>query len=213
MRRTRIGVALLGTALLLSGCAADATEGAQPGGTKSPPIADETPGAVEPGAATDAGVTPAETSTGAAVAAEGSSVLAVVADDPQFSTFVQVVEAAGLEQTLGLPGPLTVFAPTNEAFASLPPGLLQQLLKPKNKEPLTFIAAYHVVEDEITAGDLDGDVTALSGQTLTLSSSDGGTVNGVAIVQPDVSAGNGVVHGIDGVLIPPDVDPQALLPQ
>jgi uncharacterized surface protein with fasciclin (FAS1) repeats len=177
MRRTRVGAALLGTALLLSGCAADAREGAEPGGTD---------------------------------AADGSTVLEVAANDPQLSTFVQAVEAAGLEQTLALPGPLTVVAPTNEAFEALPEGLLDELLKPANKEPFTFIVTYHVVEDEITSSDFDGDVTALSGQQLELSD---GSVNGAAVVQADVEASNGVVHVIDEVLIPPDVDPQALLDQ
>jgi uncharacterized surface protein with fasciclin (FAS1) repeats len=212
MKPKLVGAAVLGTALLLSGCAADVRDDAQPGGTKSPPIADESPGAVASGAATDAGVTPAESATGAAVATDGT-VVDVLSQDPQLSTFVQLMTAAGLEQTLALPGPLTVFAPTNEAFDALPDGLLQQLLKPKNAEPLAFVAAYHVVEDEITSGDLNGEVTALSGQTLTLSNADGGTVNGVAIVQPDTAGENGVVHVVDEVLIPPDVDPQALLAQ
>jgi uncharacterized surface protein with fasciclin (FAS1) repeats len=177
MRRTRVGAALLGSALLLSGCAADARDGAEAAGTDT---------------------------------AGGSTVLDVAASDPQFSTFVQAVEAAGLEQTLELPGPLTVFAPTNEAFEALPEGLLDELLKPANKEPFTFVVTYHLVEDEITSDDLDGEVTALSGQKLELN---GGSVNGAAVVQADLESSNGVVHAIDEVLIPPDVDPQALLAQ
>jgi uncharacterized surface protein with fasciclin (FAS1) repeats len=212
MRRTRVGAAMLGSALLLSGCAADATDGAEPGGTRGPIIGDER--GAEPGGTRgpiigdDRGAEPGSTD-----AADGSTVLEVAASDPQFSTFVQAVEAAGLEQTIALPGPITVFAPTNEAFEALPDGLLDELLKPANKEPLTFIVSYHVVEDEITSDDLDGEVTALSGQKLELSGAEGGSVNGVAVVQADIESSNGVVHAIDEVLVPPDVDPEALLAQ
>lgn len=196
MTRTFVAAALTTAALLLSGCTADQlSAGAAPGETSSPPAATGTPQRPQ---------------TGSATPDDSGTVLDVAAAD-DLSTFVAAVNAAGLEQTLALPGPLTVFAPTNEAFEALPDGLLEELLKPENKGTLTLVVAYHVVEDEITSADLDGEVTALSGQSLELSSSSGGSVNEAAIVSADAEASNGVVHAIDRVLIPPDVDPEALL--
>jgi uncharacterized surface protein with fasciclin (FAS1) repeats len=185
---------LLTSALLVGGCA-----GGDGGGTAA--------------AGTPAAGTPAATAqadpTGAA-STQGPTVLDVATDEGA-TTFATAVQAAGLEQTLALPGPLTVFAPSDAAFEALPPGLLDALLAPENAEALTLIVAYHVVEDDLRAGDFDGQVTALSGQTLTLSSADGGSVNDVPVLAPDVEASNGTVHVIDSVLLPPDVDPQALL--
>jgi uncharacterized surface protein with fasciclin (FAS1) repeats len=122
------------------------------------------------------------------------------------------VQAAGLVDTLNGAGPFTVFAPTDDAFAALPPGLLDALLLPENKAVLTKILTYHVVPGAVMAADVtDGEVATVEGQTVTLSTVDGVTVNGAKVIQADVAADNGVIHVIDAVILPPDVDPNALL--
>jgi uncharacterized surface protein with fasciclin (FAS1) repeats len=129
-----------------------------------------------------------------------------------FSTLVTAAQAAGLEETLRGEGPFTVFAPTDDAFAALPAGTLDQLLADPTGD-LAGILTYHVVEGEVPAGDvagLDGQpVTTVNGATFTVNVDDGGAVtltdaagNEVAVVQTDVDASNGVIHVIDGVLLP-----------
>ena len=129
-----------------------------------------------------------------------------------FGTLVTAVSAAGLVDTLNGEGPFTVFAPTDEAFAALPPGVLDALLLPENKDTLTKILTYHVVPGQVLAADVtDGDVATVEGQTVTLSTVDGVTVNGAKVIQADVVGSNGVIHAIDAVILPPDVDPTELL--
>jgi uncharacterized surface protein with fasciclin (FAS1) repeats len=109
-------------------------------------------------------------------------------------------------------GPFTVFAPTDAAFAALPAGVLDALLLPENKEVLVKILTYHVVPASVLAADVtDGDVATVEGQTVKLSTADGVTVNGAKVVTPDVMASNGVIHAIDAVLVPADVDVAALV--
>lgn len=129
-----------------------------------------------------------------------------------FATLVAAVEAAGLVDTLNSAGPFTVFAPTDEAFAALPAGVLDALLLPENKETLAKILTYHVVAAMVMSSDVtDGDVATVEGQKIKLSTMGGVTVNGATVVIPDVSASNGVIHAIDAVILPPDVDVAALL--
>lgn len=129
-----------------------------------------------------------------------------------FATLVAAVEAAGLVDTLNSAGPFTVFAPTDEAFAALPEGVLAALLLPENKETLAKILTYHVVAAMVMSSDVtDGDVATVEGQKIKLSTMGGVTVNGATVVIPDVSASNGVIHAIDAVILPPDVDVAALL--
>lgn len=156
--------------------------------------------------------TPAETEP----AAEGADAMAetvidvAVAND--FTTLVAAVEAAGLVETLSGEGPFTVFAPTNEAFAALPDGLLDALLLPENKDALTEILTYHVVSGKVLSTDLaSGEVTTVQGEDVTVVVDDGVTVEGANVVVADVEAGNGVVHVIDAVIVPPSIDPAALL--
>jgi len=119
------------------------------------------------------------------------------------STLVQAVIAADLVETLSGDGPFTVFAPTNEAFAALPEGTLDDLLKPENKDQLVKILTYHVVSGTVLSSDLaDGDVPTLEGDTVKVMV-DPITINGAGVVTPDVLATNGVVHVIDQVLLPP----------
>ena len=156
---------------------------------------------------------PAETavSSPAASAMADGTVVEVAAGNPDFSTLVAAVQAADLTETLNAEGPYTVFAPTNEAFEALPAGTVEKLLKPANKDALTKILTYHVVAgEEIMAADITaGKVATVEGQKLDITTDDGVQVNGVTVVTADVDASNGVIHAIDGVLIPPDVDPAA----
>ena len=129
-----------------------------------------------------------------------------------FSTLVDALTAADLVTTLSGEGPFTVFAPTDEAFAALPAGLLDALLLPENKATLVKILTYHVVSGKVLAADVtDGDVPTVEGQNVKLSTMGGVTVNGAAVVTADVMASNGVIHAIDAVILPPDVDPSTLL--
>ena len=129
-----------------------------------------------------------------------------------FSTLVAAVTAADLVETLSGEGPFTVFAPTDEAFAALPAGVLDALLLPENKALLTQILTYHVVPGKVMAADVtDGDVATVEGQTVALSTAAGVTVNGATVVSADVPASNGVIHAIDAVILPPGVDVAALI--
>ena len=124
-----------------------------------------------------------------------------------FTTLVAAVTAADLVETLSGTGPFTVFAPTDEAFAALPAGVLDALLLPENKAVLAQILTYHVVSGMVMAADVtDSDVATVEGQTVKLSTMGGVTVNGAKVVAPDVMASNGVIHAIDAVILPPGVD-------
>jgi len=124
-----------------------------------------------------------------------------------FSTLVAAVTAADLVETLSGEGPFTVFAPTDDAFAALPAGVLDALLLPENKALLVQILTYHVVSGMVMAADVtDGDVATVEGQSVTLSTMNGVTVNGAMVVTADVAASNGVIHAIDAVILPPGVD-------
>jgi uncharacterized surface protein with fasciclin (FAS1) repeats len=122
-----------------------------------------------------------------------------------FNTLAAALKAAGLVEALKGPGPFTVFAPTDEAFAKLPPGTLENLLKPENKDELKKILVYHVVAGRVTAKDvvkLDSAKT-LGGGTVTIHAADSGvTVNNAHVTKTDIAASNGVIHVIDTVLLP-----------
>ena len=147
-----------------------------------------------------------------APATEGpGDIVAVASEAGSFSTLVAAVEAAGLVETLQGDGPFTVFAPTDDAFAALPAGLVDKLLLPENKELLAKILTYHVVSGKVMAADvMAGEVATVEGQNITLGTEGGVTVNGANVVSADVMASNGVIHVIDAVILPPDVDPSAL---
>jgi uncharacterized surface protein with fasciclin (FAS1) repeats len=140
---------------------------------------------------------------------EAGTIVEVAAGNESFSTLVQAIEAAGLAETLSAEGPYTVFAPTNEAFEALPEGTLDQLLQPENQETLTQVLTYHVVPQELPAAEVvSGDVDTVAGPPLTVNVDDATgnvTVNEAMVIQADVQASNGVIHAIDQVLLPPDV--------
>lgn len=122
-----------------------------------------------------------------------------------FKTLVAVVQAAGLEETLRGAGPFTVFAPTDAAFAALPAGTVEDLLKPENKDKLVAILTYHVVAGKVMSTDLVEGMKAktVNGAELTITLDGGAKVNGTTISTPDVEASNGVIHVVDAVLMPP----------
>ncbi|WP_299152342.1 fasciclin domain-containing protein [uncultured Tateyamaria sp.] len=122
-----------------------------------------------------------------------------------FTTLVAAVQAAGLVDTLKSPGPFTVFAPTDEAFAALPAGTVENLLKPENKDQLTAILTYHVVPGQTLAADLAGQrlsVATVNGANLHIDGRNGVKVENANVIQADVLASNGVIHVIDKVLLP-----------
>ena len=124
----------------------------------------------------------------------------------QFNTLVKAVQAAGLVDTLKGPGPFTVFAPTDAAFAKLPPGTLENLLKPENQEKLKAILLYHVVAGDVSSKQLVKlhEAKTVGGQELTIKTVGGQVmVNGATVIKADIMASNGVIHVIDEVLIPP----------
>ena len=121
-----------------------------------------------------------------------------------FKTLAAALKAAGLVDTLKGKGPFTVFAPTDEAFAKLPAGTVETLLKPENKDKLVAILTYHVVAGNVKAADvvkLKSAETVL-GQTLAIDAKDGVKINNAKVVKADIDCGNGVIHVIDTVLLP-----------
>ena len=141
------------------------------------------------------------------MATDVGTIVAVAQGNPEFSTLVTAVTAAGLGEALSGAGPLTVFAPTNAAFEALPAGLLQKLLLPENKEVLTKILTYHVVPAKVMAADVAaGDVNTLEGSAFSITAEGGVKVNASNVTATDVAASNGVIHVIDAVLVPASVD-------
>ena len=122
-----------------------------------------------------------------------------------FKTLAKALDAAGLVQTLKGAGPFTVFAPTDEAFAKLPAGTLDNLLKPEQKAELRRILTYHVVSGKVMAADVVKmrSATAVSGDTITVMARDGKVhVDTATVVKTDIGASNGVIHVIDAVILP-----------
>lgn len=130
----------------------------------------------------------------------------IASGDGSFSTLVEALTEAGLVETLKGAGPFTVFAPTDAAFAKLPSGTVEDLMKPENREQLTQILTYHVVPGAVTSGDIAGqtlDVETVAGIPLSIDATGSGVmVGGASVTTADVMASNGVIHVIDTVLIP-----------
>lgn len=190
---TRYVLLGLGVAVALAGCSRDA-------GIATPTV----PVAANP-------------AVGGAPMLAGRTIAANAAAAPNLSTLVTAVKAAGLVDTLSGPGPFTVFAPTDEAFSRLAPGTVDTLLRPENKAALTRVLTYHVVPGVLTAADLTARVTA-GGGTATLTSVEGDPLtltltqghltltdvggNRSYVETGDVRQSNGVVHVVNGVLVP-----------
>ena len=146
-----------------------------------------------------------------APAEEAQDIVAIASANEDFSTLVAAVAAAGLVEVLQGEGPFTVFAPTNDAFAALPAGLVDKLLLEENKDVLVKILTYHVVSGAVLAADVTaGEVPSVEGQNITVTTEGGVMVNNANVVATDIIASNGVIHVIDAVILPPDVDPSAL---
>jgi uncharacterized surface protein with fasciclin (FAS1) repeats len=140
--------------------------------------------------------------------AAGGNIVALASSSDSFKTLTTALQAAGLGETLSGEGPFTVFAPTDQAFAALPPGTLQELLKPENKQTLVRILTYHVVPGKVLSGDLkSGQVKTVEGRPVTVRVSPDKkvSVNGANVTQADIQASNGVIHAIDQVILPPGV--------
>lgn len=164
-----------------------------------------------------AGSNKKDPSVGGAAMYPNKNIVENAASSPDLSTLVAAVKAAGLVGTLESPGPFTVFAPTNEAFAKLPAGTVDALLKPENKDQLSKVLTYHVVAGKVSAADLVKQINSGGGKA-TLKTVNGedltATLNGKSVVIKDAKGGtstvtiadvyqsNGVVHVVDSVLLP-----------
>lgn len=152
------------------------------------------------------------------VGAQGQTIVDIAAGNADFSTLVSLVQAAGLVDTLKGEGPFTVFAPTNDAFAALPEAVVAYLAA--NPAELTRVLTYHVIPGKVMAADAMGmteptEVTTVEGSPFVVAASEAGvSIDGVNVTATDIEASNGVIHVIDGVLLPPvtlpEVDPLAV---
>lgn len=209
MKHARLPLFAITTLLALAACGRSREEAATPS-AEPQPVATPTPAA-----------TPVTTASNPVVGGAAMSPNATIATNaalaPNLSTLVAAIKAAGLTATLSGPGPFTVFAPSNDAFARLAPGTVDSLMKPENRASLMRLLTYHVVPGTLTLDQLKARVTA-GGGTATLTSVEGDPltvtlannvmtltdVNGNKsyVEVPDVRQSNGVVHLVNGVLVP-----------
>ena len=123
----------------------------------------------------------------------------------KFDTLVAAIKAAGLVDTLKGNGPFTVFAPTDAAFAALPAGTVENLLKPENKEQLIAVLTYHVIPGKVMSGDIAGqdlEVKTVQGSMVEIDATNGVMIDGATVMTADIEASNGVIHVIDRVILP-----------
>ena len=140
-----------------------------------------------------------------AVSAQGKDLVDTAVAAGQFKTLAAALQAAGLVDTLKGKGPFTVFAPTDAAFAKLPKGTVEELLKPENKAKLTAILTYHVVPGKVMAADVMKvkDAKTVQGGSIKVNAGGGKVmVDGATVVKTDIGASNGVIHVVDSVLMP-----------
>ena len=140
------------------------------------------------------------------VRASDADIVDTAASAGSFKTLVAAVKAAGLVDTLKGKGPFTVFAPTDAAFAKLPEGTVETLLKPENKSKLVAVLTYHVLPGKVAAGDIAGkqlSVATVQGSKISVDATKGVKINNANVVTADVTASNGVIHVIDTVIMPP----------
>lgn len=142
--------------------------------------------------------------TPALAAGHAKDIVDTAVEAGSFTTLVAAVQAAGLVDTLKGEGPFTVFAPTDEAFAALPEGTVEELLLPENIDQLTAILTYHVVPGKVMSGDLSNEMMAatVEGTEVTIMTEGGVMVQDANVVTADIEATNGVIHVIDKVIIP-----------
>jgi uncharacterized surface protein with fasciclin (FAS1) repeats len=139
--------------------------------------------------------------------ADGPTIVDIASSSEAFQTLTAALTAADLVEVLQGEGPFTVFAPTDEAFAALPPGTLEMLLEPENRDLLVSILTYHVVPGSVMSTDLEsGMVDSAEGRPIMVEVSDAGVmVNSASVLMADIEASNGVIHVIDQVILPPDM--------
>jgi uncharacterized surface protein with fasciclin (FAS1) repeats len=137
-------------------------------------------------------------------ASASQNIVEVAASAGQFKTLVAAVQAAGLADTLSGPGPFTVFAPTDEAFAKLPKGTVEELLKPENKQKLADILTYHVLPGKVMAADVKTmEAKTVNGANAQVKvAGETVTIDNAKVVKTDIAASNGVIHVIDTVIMP-----------
>lgn len=141
-----------------------------------------------------------------ALPAKAKDIVDTAVSAGQFKTLVAAVKAAGLVDTLKSKGPFTVFAPTDAAFAKLPAGTVESLLKPENKSKLVAILTYHVLPGKVMSGDIAGkklSVATVQGGKVSVNAMSGVMINDAKVVSADIAASNGVIHVIDKVILPP----------
>lgn len=139
------------------------------------------------------------------VAATSGNIVDVASASDSFKTLVSALTEAELAEVLEGEGPFTVFAPTDAAFAALPAGTLEELMKPENRATLVQILKYHVVPGAYASSDLtSGEVPTAAGESVSVEVNEGSVkVNNANVIQPDIPASNGVIHAIDRVILPP----------
>ncbi len=194
VEKTLFNIIGVGSLVALSACAQPVTQ-APPA---APPVT-ETPTTTAPPVA--------DTRTETTADLNLAELAQAAAKEGQFQTLTRAVEAAGLKEQLATPGPYTVFAPTDAAFAALPKDTLDNLLRPENKDQLVKLIAYHVVPGQITSSQLtSGEVKTVEGNPVTVKADAPGaiTVNDAKVTQADIPASNGVVHVVDRVILPPN---------
>jgi len=140
-----------------------------------------------------------------AVAVKAGDIVDTAASADQFNTLVAAVKAAGLVETLKSDGPFTVFAPNNDAFAALPAGTVENLLKPENKEQLVAVLTYHVIPGKVMSSDIAGktaQVETVQGSALSIDATSGVMIDNAMVTTADIITSNGVIHVIDKVVLP-----------
>lgn len=143
--------------------------------------------------------------TVASFSVKASDIVDTAAANDQFSTLVAAVKAAGLVDTLKGDGPFTVFAPTNAAFAALPAGTVENLLKPENKDQLIAILTYHVIPGKVMSSDIAGktaEVASVQGSMVSINATSGVMIDNATVTTADIVTSNGVIHVIDKVILP-----------
>ena len=142
----------------------------------------------------------------AAIAGMKKDIVDTAVSAGTFETLVAAVTAADLAETLKSEGPFTVFAPTDEAFAALPEGTVETLLKPENKDQLVAVLTYHVVPGKVMSTDLSDDMAAktVQGSEIMIDLDGGVKINQASVVTADIETSNGVIHVIDAVILPPE---------
>lgn len=139
------------------------------------------------------------------VAAKADDIVDTAVAAGQFTTLVAALQAAGLVDTLKGAGPFTVFAPTDAAFAALPAGTVENLLKPENKDQLVAVLTYHVVPGKVMSADIAGksmQVASVQGSNLSIDATNGVKIDNANVVTADIETDNGVIHVIDAVVLP-----------